>query len=99
MQTKPMIRWYYFLGCIAFGLAPYIFSIAVFSVAASYGCTSGWVAACPGYPLLAGSANFASEFGLLFVVTAPIGFLFFVGGVAINWNTWVFAKRRSHGDR
>lgn len=92
--AEKMIGWRFFALCVFGGLAPYGLFIVCLPLFDYFNCKFAWQPVCDGPLWLVPLVNAVTGFSWLVMLTFPVSVIFFVGGVAINWNRWVFRRRR-----
>jgi hypothetical protein len=93
-----MIGWKYFAICVFVGLAPYGLLMASLPLFDHFNCKLSWQTVCGGPSWVVPLADAVTGISWLVILTFPMSVVFFIGGLAINWNRWFFAKRRkAHG--
>jgi hypothetical protein len=90
---EKMIGWRYFALCGVAGLAPYGLLMACLPLLYHFNCKLSWQAVCDGPSWVAPLANAVTRFSWLVMLTLPLSVVFLIGGVAINWNRWIFRGR------
>jgi hypothetical protein len=98
-HSTQMISWKYFVICVFAGLAPYGLLMASLPLFDHFNCKLSWQAVCDGPSWVVALANAVTGISWLVILTFPMSVVFFVGGLAINWNRWFFGRSQQSGPK
>jgi len=93
-SAEKMIGWRFFALCAFSGIAPYGLLMACLPLFNHFNCKLSWQTVCDGPVWVVSMVNAATGFSWLVMLTLPVSLVFLIGGAAINWNRWVFKRRR-----
>jgi len=93
--AEKMIGWRYFVLCGFAGVAPYGLLMACLPLFHHFNCKlSLQKTVCDGPSWVVPLADAVTGFSWLVMLTLPVSVIFLIGGMAINFNRWIFRGRQ-----